>query len=123
MRESSLAKWTADGLYWIFFALSLLCFFFVPFLYVSCGIFHCSELEWSLPFGILGMASLFFVTVSILIRRLLTGNFQNPYKGVSIILFWLVMAGAVVLGAVMRDQPSNTEPVTSSSAINLLRIV
>lgn len=120
MRESSLAKWMADSLYWIFFALSLLCFFFVPFLYINCGVFHCSELEWPLPFGILGIASLFFVTVAILIRRLLTGNFQNPYKRVSIILFWLVMAGAVVLGAVIRDQPSNTEPVTSSSAINLL---
>jgi len=120
MRESSLATWMADGLYWVFFALSLLCFFFVPFLYVNCGVFHCSELEWSFPFGILGAASLFFVTVAILIRRPLTGNFQNPYKRASIILFWLVMAGAMVLGAVMRDQPSNTEPVTSSTAINLL---
>lgn len=63
------------------------------------------------------------MTVAILIRRVLTGNFQNPYKRTSIILFWLVMAGAVMLGAVMRDQTSNTEPVISSSAINLLRIV
>lgn len=65
----------------------------------------------------------FFVTVAILIRRVLTGNFQNPYKRASIILFWLVMAGAVMLGAVMIDQTSNTEPVISSSAINLLRLV
>ena len=99
MHKRSLAIWVADGLYWIFLALSLLCFFFVPYLFVNCGVFHCSEPEWPLPFGILGVASLFFLAVAIVMRRLLAGNFQNPYKNASLLLFGLTVAVAVALGA------------------------
>ena len=118
MREGTLATWVADGLYWVFFALSLLCFCFVPFIFVRCGVFRCSEPEWSLPFGILGMASLFLITLAIVIRRILTGDFQNPYKRASKILFWLTVAGGVVLGATQREQTRTSGPETSTSEVS-----
>lgn len=77
-------------------------------------IYKCCEPEWVLPAGFCGMVSLISVFIAIVSQRILTGSFYNPFKPLSIKLFWGTFALAILLGVVFHDKTVNPDQVAAN---------